>query len=313
MKLRFSCRDVAMKSLDSAEDWDLHPFLPSGKTLFQSRDSIQRSGLLYLPLVRKNTKGGYEVITGKRCVDFYHARVPQEKVLCRVLAEDVSMMQILALLYEEHAMRGEMTAIEQAHFVFTCRNRLSEPEQVQLFEQLGFSGTPFTLTRFLELLELADSLQAALWEGTIAENMARELLRLKEEDRRTFYDLVVRLGFGGGKQKRLLSLLKDLAGRNGVSFQTYLDKKAISAILDHPEMNIPQKGQMLLQLLQQGHSPALTGAESRFLSWSRQLNLPQHCSVEHSPSFEQDDVWLKVRFTNPEKLEVFLATFKEEL
>ncbi|WP_143170777.1 hypothetical protein [Desulfopila aestuarii] len=223
-------------------------------------------------------------------------------------------MQMLALLYEEHTMRGELTIIEQAHFVQICMTRLSEPEQqLQLFTQLGLSSTPYGLKRLIALLDLEQGLQAALWEGRLNENMARELLRLNREDRQSFYDLVVNLGIGGGKQKRLLALLKDLAGRNGLSFQAYLDQEAISAILDHQEMNTPQKGQVLLQLLQQLHSPALTEAEEGFLKWKRQLYLPPNCSVEHSPSFEQDEVSLTVRFADHRELESFLAKFREDL
>jgi len=313
MKPLFSCSAVATKAMSSANNWDLHPFLAPGRTLFQTPDSIQRSGLMYLPLVRKETEGSYEIITGKRCVDTCNTLLPQEMILCRVLDEAVSMMQLLAFLYEEHMVRGALTIIEQAHFIRICRNRLSEPEQRQLFDQVGLPNTTYAIERLLELLELENSLQAALWEGLLTESIARDLLRLKREDRQTFFDLVVRLGFGGGKQRRLLSLLKDLAGRNRISFQEHLDQQAILAILDHQEMNIPQKGQMLLQLLQQLQSPALSIAEERFHNWKRQLDLPLNCSVEHSPSFEQDDVSLTIRFADNKKLELFLAKYREDL
>ena len=301
-----------MKALSSADTWDINPFLSSRTTLFQSLSSIQHSGLMYLPLVRQDSYGTYELITGNRCVEIANALHPQETLFCRVLDTNIAAAQLLAILHAEHSLRGSLTIIEQAHFVRLACEHLGESEQYELFNQIGMTGTnQYALDRLLQLLDLETPLQAALYNGFLQENMARELLRLKKDDRQTFYGLIVKLGFGGGKQKRLLSLLKDLAGRNGVSFRMYLEQEYIRDILEHEEMNIPQKGQVLLQQLQQHHSPALSAAEEQFLNWKQHLDLPQNCTLNHSPSFEQDEVSLTVRFRDRRTLEAFLAKIRE--
>lgn len=313
MNYLFSCHTIPFRAFNLSNSWDIHPFLGPEKTIFQSRYSLERSGLIYLPLVIAASDGSYEIITGKRCLDVSQRMVPKENILCRVVTEGVTPAEILVLLYEEHTMRGEMTVIEMAHFVRICRNRLDEQEQHTLFTSVGLPDKSYFFDRLAELLTLEHNLQSALMEGRLTEGMARELLRLQQDDRLTFYDLVMQLAFGGGKQKRLLSLLKDLAGRSGLSFHEYLGEAAIRSILDHKEMNIPQKGQVLLQQLQQLYSPALAMEEERFAIWKQRLGLPSNCTVEHSPSFEQDDVSLTLRFNNRQYLEKFLERSRDQL
>lgn len=299
----FYCQVLAAQSLLSDNQWELHPFLPARETVFQSSESIVRAGLLYMPLVRSRDNGLYEWITGKRCFEFLQTSCPQSEIQCRVLPEDVPNIQLLNLLYAEHTLGRELTAIELAHFLQLCRRHLTEQEQQQLYTLLGISEKPYFSNRLLELLSLETPLQAGLQAGLLPENIGRELLRLDKEDRLALYSLFLQLNIGGGKQKRILSLLRDLAGRRGISVREVLAQKELQAVLNHAEMNIPQKTQVLLQLLQHQHAPSLADAESRFSSWQNGLSLPDNCTVTHSQAFEQDQVTLSVTFANTQELE----------
>jgi len=308
----FSCRAVSVSDFLPESSWDLHPYLPHDVTIFQSPESIKRAGLLYLPLVRVTTGDAYEFVTGKRCFDLSQSGTPKEKVFCRVL-DPIPTRNLLTLLYEEHCLRRDLTAIEQAHFVQLCRNILPEPQQHELYADLGHLPKPQSLDRLTELLQLEDNLQYALMTGTITENMARDLLRLKSNDRSTFHKLAAQLHLGHGKQKRLLTLLRDITGRASVSFQECLAQDSLRTILHHPHMNVPQKTQVLFQLLQRLHSPALSGAEEGFVSWRHSLDLPPGCTVQHSPAFEQDTVSLTITFPNRHNLESYLEEIREHL
>lgn len=303
MSYLYSCSTIRPECIHTDNSWDLHPFLPEAATFFQTRESIERFGLLYMPLILPVGDGGYECITGRRSYRFLQAIGHITEIPCRVLAEDLSTVQLLGLFYEEHASRKPLTEIELAHYLRLCRLKLDADDQRTLFATLNLPVKAHALNRVLALLSLESPVQEALMTGVIAENIARELLRLSALDRTVVFSLFLQLNIGGGKQKRLLTLLRDLAGREGISLKEYIEGEPFQAILNHPEMNIPQKSQSLLQLLQHNHTPSLSEAESRFTGWKKGLALPDNCTVSHSPAFEQDSVTLSVTFTSRVQLE----------
>ncbi len=118
--------------------------------------------------------------------------------------------------------------------------------------------------------------------GRIQDRMVLEILSLPEEtDRLALVQLFKNLGMGDGKQKRFFNLIRDIALREGSSISAYLQKKEITAILDHQEMNIPQKIQHLGSLLQHEFTPSIfTGRRGlckkgqEFAASGKLLNFP---------------------------------------
>lgn len=313
MNLPYSCAKVALQAISDENRWDIHPYRDPAAPLFQSAESIASTGLLYLPLLRKSNEDKYECITGNRCLTLARSLTPFRSVLCRLLEPAVTTSQLLALIWAEHTTHRALLEIELAHFIRLCRSHLDSAGQESLFAAVGIPAQSRYLGRLLELLTLENEAQNGLMEGRITESFARELLRLTAEDRAAFLSLVNLLNLGGGKQKRLLSLLRDLAGRMAVPLADYVEREEIQTILSHHEMNIPQKGQVLLQLLQDHHSPSLAAVEKSFASWHQKLDLPGSCSVRHSPAFEQDAVSLSVTFPGPQHLQVFLEKVRRYL
>ena len=302
----FSCQPLPLAALRPAA-WNLHPFLPAERSLFQAPASIARHGLLYVPLAMKADDSTFELLTGYRSMmQYVRCNQQARHIVCRVLDEALTVRDRLSLLYAELADHRQMTCLEQAHMVQLSQQLLPAEEAGQLLADLGIDPHPHTRKRLLDLLRLEPELKLALHDGLLAENMAREMLHLAADDRLTFFTLCKQLGFGGGKQKRAYSLLRDLAGRHAVSFQAVLDDHALSQVLANTEMNIPQKGQLLLTRLQQLHSPAMTEARQAFARWQDSLNLPKNWLVQPSQSFEHDKVQLVMEFESAAGLEEFV-------
>ena len=302
----FSCQPLPLAALRPAA-WNLHPFLPAERSLFQAPASIARHGLLYVPLAMKADDSTFELLTGYRSMmQYVRCNQQARHIVCRVLDEALTVRDRLSLLYAELADHRQMTCLEQAHMVQLSQRLLPAEEAGQLLADLGIDPHPHSCRRLLDLLRLEPELKLALHDGLLAENMAREMLHLAADDRLTFFTLCKQLGFGGGKQKRAYSLLRDLAGRHAVSFQAVLDDHALSQALANTEMNIPQKGQLLLTRLQQLHSPAMTEARQAFARWQDSLNLPKNWLVQPSQSFEHDKVQLVMEFESAAGLEEFV-------
>lgn len=249
----------------------------------------------------------FELLTGYRStMQYVRCNQQARHIVCRVLDEGLSVRQCLSLLYAELADNRQMTCLEQAHIVQLSQQLLPAEEAGQLLAEIGIDQHPHSCRRLLDLLRLEPELKLALHDGQLAENMAREMLRLSADDRLTFFALCKQLNFGGGKQKRAYSLLRDLAGRHAVSFQVVLEDHTLSQVLASKEMNIPQKGQLLLTRLQQLHSPAMSEAQQAFARWQDSLNLPKNWRVQPSQSFEHDKVQLVMDFDSAAGLEKFV-------
>ncbi|WP_419176754.1 hypothetical protein [Desulfosediminicola sp.] len=237
-----------------------------------------------------------------------------DTVQCRVLPTHIENENLLNCIYEEYSSRiGQLSPIEMAHFHALCERDLDEEQRELYYAANDIPGKPHLVRRALDLLKLSPAMQAGLHTGALAENSARELLRLKPADRDACFQLIQTLQLGGGKQRRMLMLLRDLAGRNGCTISDFIDSPVIKEVLEHHEMNTPQKAHSLLQQLQKLQSPTLSEAEEQFERWRAQLPLSGNCTIEHSTSFEQDQVTLHMTFENRSGLERALPTINSVL
>ena len=302
--LAYSCLILSPTALSHARTWDIHPFLPLTEPIFQSAVSIERVGLLTLPLTLQTAEGAYEFVSGSGDYRLFQQFQPDTAVWCRVLAADTPAASVLQLLYEDLASSRDVSPIELAYFYKLVQTRLpSNPEKEHLLQRLNLQTTPHFIDRTLQLLDLQPEVQRRIMQGAVPENIGRELLKLTDEDRETAVHLITVLNMGGGKQKRLLSLLRDIAGRSGRTFAELLGREEYRQIMDHPQMNTPQKTHALLQLLQERLTPRLNRAETDFAAWKSELALPEFVDLDHSLSFERDDVTVSLTFCDREQAE----------
>ena len=142
------------------------------------------------------------------------------------------------------------------------------------------------------------SCQRQIHYGHVTDKIISDLLKLNQADRRRMVYLVGLLQLGGNKQKRFFTLCRDLSLRENTSICSLLDQPDIKAIIEHNEMNIPQKTSRLLGLLQKRCYPQSTAARENFQTQVLELSLPETCDISPSPFFEKDEVTLSLRFSD---------------
>ncbi len=161
------------------------------------------------------------------------------------------------------------------------------------------------------LLNLETQLQLSVHNRTLSDKMAYELLTLPTKDRVLIHTLFLDLELGGGKQKRLLSLLKELAYRREKSIKELLSAPIYLEILLHTGMNKPQKIANLLTLLQKEILPESSSVEESFLKRVYEMRIPPTCKISHSLSFEKDDVTVTLQFPSIEDVEKNISAIKD--
>ncbi len=292
-----SLEKINLQSIAFSNEGNLHPFLPSDPPE-RLCSSIHSIGLLHPPILKVSASGEYQVLCGRyrlRALKRYATQATSISAL--VLKEQTSPENLLRYILEDQLLTGTLSPMERAYFFSYSVPLIGISATKELFISLyGDAIQNHLITNSLLLLKLESDLQHNIHLGKINEKLAFELLRLDSADRLTLHSLFQELELGGGKQKRLLTLSKDLAFQHGKTITSLLLEKEFADILDHPEMNRPQKTATLLSTLQNKLFPQSSSAEEHFRKSVNRMKLPPSCSISHSQAFERDEITVSLCF-----------------
>jgi ParB family chromosome partitioning protein len=229
-----------------------------------------------------------------------------------LLQESNNKEKILRYLLTDKIHSNHFSPMEKAYILKHCLKHMDiETASRKFLPLMKEKAQPHIITKFISLCDLEPELQQSIHFEQMTPKLGLELLALSKEDRKTLHTLFKQFEFGGGKQKRLLSLCQDLSRRKQTTITKMLAGKEYDDIIKHTEMNIPQKGASLLSLLYKQLYPQSNSAEEDFNKRVRRMNLPPSFSVEHSPAFEKDEVQLRVTFATLTHLEKQVTTIKK--
>jgi hypothetical protein len=295
---------LASISTDQVSDsrrWDIHPFLPDDIPDNLAK-SFREIGILSPPVVYESSGGKYEIIHGKRRLLATGELLHLPECPCFVLPQSTDPKKLLSVLFESHRISSPLSPMEIAYFCKISLNYLTPAEITETF-LAGISGKSSVsmVKKYGQLAGLETGIQQFVHTLFISESMAHDLLKISQEDRSKITQIFNDFQMGGGKQRRLFMLLRDLCHLRNISFSIFLEKPEIAGILNHREMNNPQKLQSLFTLLQQLSTPTYSADEDSFKSQITKLKLPVFCSVQHTPAFETNEISLTIRFSEMEQ------------
>jgi len=303
--------NVEINAIELSNRWSLHPGLCSApSTTLQS--SVQRVGLLQPPILLQLPENKYQLLCGHSRLVAHQNTVPTKTELtCLVLELNSSPQQILYTIVTDQLLSGNLTPIEKAYFFKYCLEYMEIKSAAQAFLPLLNEKIQIhTINKLTKLLLLEADIQLSVHNGIINEKIAHELLASNSDERQILHKIFLDLELGGGKQKRLMALSKDLAYGEGRSVTDIFSDTDCLEILEHPAMNKPQKIANLLTTLQKQLFPNSNAAEEEFLKKTSNWELPTTCSISHSQAFERDDIEVTLRFANIEAVEQKLSEIK---
>lgn len=303
---------IKIEAIQPLNDWNIHPFITSQPSTKLYR-SIKNIGLLHPPIVLKRSDGSYHLICGRARLEVYQQVWPnQTMITALILDEDTNIPKILACILKDQLVANNISLMEKAYFFEIVLKHMELEEAIDNFAPSFPEKIHAHRIQTLQLLlKLETDLQMSVHEGKLGEKTALELLKLVSQDRLTLHSIFQTLELGGGKQKRLLALSKDLAFRQDKSITDLLATSDFKEILDHPEMNHPQKVANLFSTFQKQLFPQSRAAEESFLKNVTTMNLPESCTVSHSPAFEKEEVSIVLHFKSLKDLEQRVSGIKE--
>lgn len=307
-----SCQSIPLDSIKLSTDWNLHPW-EFGVIPKDLQKSFALNGVIHPPLAIADSDKTFVIVSGARRIEFIRRSIGASQIDCMVIDKDAPPSFILNLVLADQSSAFELSLAEKARFIEIASRLLKKEEVAATFlGKLQLKKGRSTIPNLLDILRQDGKIIKEIHAGRIQERMVSEILSLPEEaDRLALVQLFINLGMGNSKQKRFFNLIRDIAFRNGSSISSFLQKKEITEILDHKDMNIPQKIHHLGSLLQHEINPTSSLAEVAFAKQVNSLNLPANHSISHSPSFEKNDITLSITFKNFADCEQYLSQQKK--
>ncbi|MBU4262790.1 MAG: ParB N-terminal domain-containing protein [Proteobacteria bacterium] len=284
------------------------PFIAS-QTPASLVESIRRCGILHPPVVKEKSASSFTIVAGRKRLLAAIEATGAATYDCHKLTEKTEAIDILAICLEDALLSRPLTPVERAVFCKKALALIDENELASRFLPLmGLTQSVYHIQRDLRLLELEEPLLIAMHEGFLDDKVALELGKFSFSDRVALFEVINTLHLSVGNQKKLAITCRELAARNNTTISALLHSPEVDSIINHGEANSPQKTSNLMKWLTCERFPRLSQAEKEFQHFIAGLALPDQARVEHSPSFEKDELVLTLSCANRKD---FLAIWQQ--
>ncbi|MCB2183690.1 MAG: ParB N-terminal domain-containing protein [Desulfobulbaceae bacterium] len=293
----------------SDDTYDLIPACCTSQPSASLVASIKRFGILHPPIVKELSPTSFQVISGRKRLLTLREIDSAVSCECLKLNDKTTEIETLAFGLQETLLCRSLSAIEQATFFHKALQWVDDKELTSGYlPLLGLTPTNFHIKKGLKLLELEEPLIIAVHHGTLDEKVAYELGRLSFSDRMALFEVIEALKLSVGNQKKLTVISRELAARQNATISQLLRNENVHEIIDHADANVPQKTNNLMSWLHCQRFPRLTDAENKFNNFVSALKLPAEIRLDHSPSFEKDELRLTLTFPDQQH---FLSAWEE--
>ncbi|WP_339135346.1 MAG: ParB N-terminal domain-containing protein [Candidatus Electrothrix sp. GW3-4] len=294
--------------------YTLNPFSQEpDESLLQSIRSV---GILHPPLLLEKQDASFTILSGRRRIAAYLqiCNTQEQKkeeghdhitaltlTLSRNGETPKNQHHLLTTLLQHQLLGGSLTVIEQAVFFQKAMLlALEEQDVLALLPLLGLKAKPHIPKELLALLDLAPTVQLGLHKGIIAQRSGKKLSRFSPEDQELLAQVIDEYQLGGSKQQKVIDRFVQLTQREKLPIQVLLTRWRKGE--KDKQLNGPQRTNSLLRWLDRECQPRLTQAEDEFRRFCCQLQLPAGVRLDHSLSFEEEQITLSLDFRGKEEL-----------
>jgi ParB family chromosome partitioning protein len=240
---------------------------------------IRQLGLIQPPVLVSDFPG-YKIVCGFRRI-----------AACRALG------------WSDNAWQRSLNLMETSRAL----NLLADvcPDQRRLAQAasaLGLPVNPSLVAKVKKICRLPCKIQESILAGTVGMSMALALAELEQPDGEALLGLFNELKVGLNKQRELLILLKEIAGRENRSVQQLIAEQPLQEILTNARLDRAVKRQKIRSFLQQRRYPSISKAAADYAERIKLLDLGCNINLIPPINFEDTDFTMTLRFNNRENL-----------
>ncbi len=263
--------------------------------------SLQRLGLLTAPLVLGGDRG-FIIVSGFRRVDACR-RLGWETIPARVLPDGTSIYACALKAVAENSLQRPLNLIETSR-ALALLGQHAPGGNIPLPDAaaLGLPTHAGLTARLAVLCRMPTAVQDAVLEEAVSFAMAGELGRMPEEAAVVFARLFRRLKTSLNKQREIVTLVTEIALREGGEPRSVLSDAVLSEVQNSEELDRNEKTRRIRRLLRQRRYPALLAAEDTFQALRQRLKLGENLQLAPPRDFEGTRFALTLSFESLEEV-----------
>ena len=270
--------------------------------------SIQYDGLIAPPLLIK-TSSAFIIVSGFRRIAAC-LKLEWKEITARVLKPNVAALDCLRLAIAENALQRSLNLIETSRCLRKLSFYIADTRHLaESASSLGLPDNPSIIDKIKDLSLLPWPIQSSILTDTISLAMAKELESMEADLAIAFVRLFEQLKIGLNKQREILTMVKEIARRDGLSSQAVMAEKRFVEIMTHRDLDRGQKSRQLRAYLRRRRYPRIAEAEKKFEFHHKNLNLGNDIKLIPPKEFEANLYGLNLTFTNLEQLKTLQTRF----
>jgi len=290
-------RCVPLRDIDGGDE---RFRITTRRTSDDLQTSIRRFGLRTPPLLASDG-AGYIVISGFRRVDACR-EMGWDSVPVRILQTAFAYPGALAAV-ADNSLERPLNLIETSRALNLLEQtapggRVLEPDAAAL----GLPIHPGLTARLKRLCRMPVDVQDGILEGALSLAMACELGRLEEHLATAFACLFRRLKPSLSKQREILSLVLEIAGRENVDPRQVLAECGLTQTMGASDPDRNQQIHGIRRQLRRRRFPALAAAEHNFFALRQRLRLGAALQLTPPRDFEGTGFTLTLSFQTIEEV-----------
>ncbi|MBU0545594.1 MAG: ParB N-terminal domain-containing protein [Proteobacteria bacterium] len=264
--------------------------------------SISNAGLINPPIVIRK-KSGYAVISGFRRIKSVQ-NLGWPSLIARVLDTNTTFLECAKVAVTDNLMQHPLNLIETSRAYKVLSGFFdNEQDLLKTASILGLPDNQSLAEKIIKLCDMPLAIQNSIISNTVSLVMALELGKMENDAGIAIAELFEKLKPGLNKQREILTLLYEIASREGVSIIKLLNGEELQDILSDTEPDRNQKINKLRQYLKRRRYPLITKAEKVFERNVRKLELERGMKIIPPANFEGNTFVLSLEFKTITDLE----------
>lgn len=302
---------LPLSSLNLADDSFRVSFSPNVDRL---KASIRAVGVVQPILVRHTIDGAYQIVAGYQRVMACQALSRQTIPALIYQHTDLSAMQAFLYNLHDNIAARHLNIVEQA---ITCERLgtqygVAEEDLVKHYlPMFGQEPSYKILHQLKAVAQLTTPMKQHIVERGYSLPTAARIAEFSPSTQGALLEVLKPLRTTPNKLNELLTLIREIAARDGITVEDVLQRYQLLTIVADPAVAGPEKAAALRQTLRGVRLPTLAQRQEEFASMIRSLELPTTAKITTDPYFEDQRIKLECQFKAAEDVELVIQRIQE--
>jgi hypothetical protein len=268
--------------------------------------SIPQVGILNPPLLIEKLSD-FTIVSGFRRIAACK-KLKRKEITVRVLEPGRDSLEYLLFAIADNASQRPLDLIETSRALHKLAAHINTGKRlIESASTLGLPSNLAVIEKIKDLCRLPDSIQSAILTDTISLSMASDLQKWPLDCAVAFVQLFDELKLSLNKQREIMTLVKEIARRDGISEQMVLEDRQLQDIIMDQDLDRNLRTREIRAYLKQRRFPRIANAEANFEYQRKQLNLGRDIKFIPSKDFEGTTYTVSMSFNSIGQLKVLHA------